>query len=618
MPTDSPHGTAPFAIYRAEKITTLGALGASSAHMMRTIPTPNADPARADDNFALVGSNDPAADVRALLPEMGARNAAGHLLRRANSVLAIEVLLTTSPEWWDAATEDERADWAQDSQKWLEDEYGADNIAALRFHGDERTGHLTGFIVPRDPETGALNARRWLGGRERLAGQQDRYAAAVAGLGLHRGIRGSTARHERVRRFYGALGTAPTPLAVPVPPRIVMKPEAWAKDAAQDLAHQMEPTRARAASASIERTKRKAADAQAARDRGRAERADAALADAKARADRVRSLPLPDVLSRLGFEQDPKEQERWKAEGFNITHGAGPKAGKWWDHLSQSGGGGAIDLVKHAMGCDFNAAVSWLADTFGAGATVADMTAEARRQAARTVREAVETTPPFTPPSPAPQHWPQARAHLIEERRLRPALVDEMHERGDVYADERRNLVMVARDDAGAPVAAELKGTRRRQDGTRFAGLAPGSKPERGAFRVGRVDRASAVYVTESGIDAMALWAIRAEAGERGHAVISTAGARHVIPRFLRNLAATVRRLIGYDADAPGDKAASRWTLEGWTRLRPEGAKDWADLWWKDQERGAQGGEAPQAAPARPSAARKPEPPLDEETTPAP
>ena len=79
-------------------------------------------------------------------------------------MIALEVLLTASPEWWAEATPDQQQEWLDASTAWLVEEYGRENIAHLRLHGDERTPHLTGFIVPLDPENGHLNARRWVEG----------------------------------------------------------------------------------------------------------------------------------------------------------------------------------------------------------------------------------------------------------------------------------------------------------------------------------------------------------------------------------------------------------------------------------------------------------------------
>ena len=614
MSANEPDGTGPFAIYRTAKITTLGALGASSAHMMRTIPTPNADPARAHLNRAIIGTDDPAGDVRRLLPALGARNEAGHLLRRKNSVLAIEVLLTMSPEWWDAATKPDREDWIRRSTEWLKAEYGPENVAALRFHGDERTGHLTGYIVPRDPETGALNARRWTGGGWRLALQQDEYAAAMEPLGLHRGIRGSTAHHEPVRRFYGALALPVKLPAIPVPPRVVWSPQEWAEEAAAQMTTDLAPTVARARVAGVEQTKRKAAQAQAVKDRARAERAESRLASEKAVADRLRALDLARVLDALGFEQDPREKIRWRADGFNITLGEGQKAGKWFDHAAERGRGGAIDLVAHVMGTDFKGAVAWLASRFGEGPVAAERTAELRRQAVAEVKDAVASAPAFTPPAPEPQAWPSVRHHLVEDRALPAAYVDRLHERGDLYADARRNAVFVCRGPDGAPTGAELKGTVLRPDGTRFAGLAPGSRKDRGGFRIGSLAKAATVYLVESAIDAVSLVAILTRRKERDFAVISTAGIAPEPRAWFAGLAATVRRVCAFDNDPPGDKAAEGLRRHRFERMKPT-RKDWNDdlRAMKDAETGGQGGAAPHATAAPPSAARKrPEPSLDE------
>ena len=133
-----------------------------------------------------------------------------------------------------------------------------------------------------------------------------------------------------------------------------------------------------------------------------------ALVQQKATADRMRALPLPDVLDALGFQQDKAEPDRWKADGFNITLAQGPKLGKWFDHIAQHGRGGAIDLVQHITGADFKGALSWLADRFGEGATAADLTARMRAEAVRQVKEAKTEREPFTAPSPTPEHWPSA------------------------------------------------------------------------------------------------------------------------------------------------------------------------------------------------------------------
>ena len=65
--------------------------------------------------------------------------------------------------------------------------------------------------------------------------------------------------------------------------------------------------------------------------------------------EEIRSQPLEPVAERLGYRRDPRDPRRWKRAGSVISIN-GPR---WFDHVAQSGGGGAIDLVMHARRCGF-------------------------------------------------------------------------------------------------------------------------------------------------------------------------------------------------------------------------------------------------------------------------
>ena len=180
--------------------------------------------------------------------------------------------------------------------------------------------------------------------------------------------------------------------------------------------------------------------------------------------------------------------------------------------------------------------------------------------------------------------------------------------------------MFVCRDpETGHITGAELKGTVERPDGTRFTGMAPGSRKDGGGFRVGDVFTATAVYLVESAIDAISLFRLRQNAGERGHAVISTAGTRKTVPAFLAALGATVRRVCAFDNDDAGDKAAHGLRRAGWKREKPQG-KDWNDDLRAAAERTGTGDTSRirrliDATAAPPDAATAPE---VEDTTPTP
>jgi hypothetical protein len=569
-----------YAIYRTAKLTTSGQISSSSGHMARSRPTPNADPARRKLNRVLIGSDDPFRDVSQILPEADARGADGKLLRRKNSVLAVEVLLTASPDWWQSATKDQKQDWVRSSVSWLVDEYGQANIAHLELHQDEATPHLTGFVVPLDPETGRLNARRWLGGRERLSQQQTDYHAAVEHLGLERGIEGSIAEHERVKRHHAQVNAKAKPVSVD-PPSIkdIFDRKKYAAKATKKARRDMSPTVERAKVMSSAKTKAKASEATAKKLSKRAERAETELAAAKLIANEMRALPLDLVLDALGLN---KAGGKWKSDRHSIALNEGNN-GKtlWYDFKSgkdaMTGKSGSIDLVMHVMDCDFSQALSWLADRFGPGAAQADLASRLKEQAARDVSQAVKEKPPFKAPDVVDANWQHVRKWLIEERGLDADTVDESHKLGDIYADDRRNAVFIARDSAGTAVGAELKGTT---FGKRFTGMVPGSSKAKGNFTVGAV-RAKVVYLVESAIDALSLLILRRRSGEMDCAVVSSAGTSSEVPQ--RAVLRGAEVVCAYDADTQGDKAAKALKL---ARMRPTGGKD-----WNDQLRNTSGGD---------------------------
>ena len=185
-----------FAIMRAAKLSGFGSVGASLAHCFRTRPTANADAARTHENVhhGAESSEQAMARLRELLPDK----------RRKDAVLAVEYVLTASPEWWQASTPDQRSGFFERARGWVADKYGADRIVVATEHHDETSPHLSVFVVPLTID-GRLSAREFIGGKAKMSADQDAFAEAVAGLGLERGIKRSQARHTPIREFYGRL-----------------------------------------------------------------------------------------------------------------------------------------------------------------------------------------------------------------------------------------------------------------------------------------------------------------------------------------------------------------------------------------------------------------------------
>jgi hypothetical protein len=605
----------PFAILRYAKLKNGSSIAGSANHMRRSIDTPNADPARTGQNLVLIGSEDPRADVMRLLPKKGERDEAGRLKRRENSVLAVEVLLTTSPSWWATASEEDRAEWVRRSHEWLVAEWGAENVAHLELHVDETTPHITGLVVPLD-EKGHLNARAWIGGRasrrepgsSALSGHQTRYAAAVEPLGLRRGRIGSTATHTTLREFHrridAAQEAAPT-IQLAKPPVLGLGRDAWAKRATEVVAEHTAGLAARAGEHAAERQRRLAAEQLADR---RQEALEAERAKRKALTDQMRALPLPTVLDALGLEPHPKEAHQWIAGPKGArTHRITVKGGKWYDHVGKTGRGGAIDLVQHVLERDFAGSLAWLADRFGTAATEAEFRATSATQ---TVSRAVERREPFQPPKADPVAWPEVRRHLIEDRALPADLIDAEHEAGNLYATSRpgqnglpplRNAVFVQRDAAGRPTGAELKGIIRDREGKRWSGLAPGSRRSAGSFAVGDLAAAARVFVVEAAVDALSLAALLRSRAGSAWAVISSGGDGGVAPGLLSVLRPAARRYAAQDANHAGDRQAASMG-EDWQRFPPpEPHEDWNDALVALSRRESGSGPAPDEPPALPS-----------------
>jgi hypothetical protein len=183
---------------RTAKLKTPGNIAASIEHTFRERDTPNADLSRTHLNEHHGPSN--TADLLAKLNEMIPEH------RRKDAVLCVEHFFGASPEWWEKASRDDQAAFFRRAEGWLHDTYGRENVAYFGTQMDEQTPHAVAYVVPlRD---GKLNAKSWLGGKERLQGLQASFAESVKDLGLQRGVEGSKAKHDRVQRFYGTLDRA--------------------------------------------------------------------------------------------------------------------------------------------------------------------------------------------------------------------------------------------------------------------------------------------------------------------------------------------------------------------------------------------------------------------------
>lgn len=200
-----------YCILRAEKLSAFGSIVSSAKHTFREIPTPNADASRTHLNKTF-GAQDAAAvraAIQARLPEK----------RRKDAVLAIEYLVTASPEWFRTAPTKQQNAYFTAAVRWLEARHGKANIVCVNMQLDETSPHLVAYVVPLTKD-GRLSAKDFLGGRKVLSEMQTDFAERVGKpVGLQRGVEGSKATHTTAKQYASALQKNPTlaPPAAPAP-----------------------------------------------------------------------------------------------------------------------------------------------------------------------------------------------------------------------------------------------------------------------------------------------------------------------------------------------------------------------------------------------------------------
>ena len=195
-----------------EKIKSLSAMDKKYNHNYRKEEVLNADVNLAHLNEELVSLNGKKysqafQDRIAALYNCGPEEATKKI--RSNAVMALEVVTTFSREDREHVDLNE---WKRNNVEWLRqafnanpDKYG-DNVLSVMYHGDENGNvHCHAFIVPIDDQ-GHLNSSYYIDGRAKVIGLQDSYGKAMKEKhDLNRGIKGSPATHEDIRKFYTAL-----------------------------------------------------------------------------------------------------------------------------------------------------------------------------------------------------------------------------------------------------------------------------------------------------------------------------------------------------------------------------------------------------------------------------
>lgn len=391
-----------YAILRVKKLKTAGAIRAVGQHNSRSRETPNAN--LAVPNRVLIQSRGAATPTTVVggagaerpaeapfrddaLDAVQARIADAEARIRKNGVLACEVFMGASPEFFrpnggNAGTWDEqRLDaWVPAAMEWIQREWGKPNVVSAVLHLDETTPHIQAVVVPIDPDTGRMNAARWLNGRKALSEMQDRYGEAMQEVGLQRGVRGSLAQHTEIREWYGHLRQPVTHVpepAVQVPGMLVREQsrEAFADRETERLMEYQRPavaileTQARERHVAVTQRRETEATNRQLAETLKAERAtrtarEAQLTqentdlrakqdDLRKQLDSFRRIPLAEAAAWF----DPQELAEAGVRIGTDAHGRERIFGADGKVIGRN----AVDLAKHVHGCPTaEEAVAWI------------------------------------------------------------------------------------------------------------------------------------------------------------------------------------------------------------------------------------------------------------------
>ena len=537
-----------YAIIHIKKHKTVQRLGAVSAHNERTRQTRNADPARREENERLLGSGDLAADVQARL------DAAGITKVRANGVRAVEHYMTASPEWFHQATPIDVRVWVDANVAWAKERYG-DNLVSMHLHMDETSPNIHAVMVPITPD-GRLSATDYFGKPAQLVELQTSYSRSVDYSGLERGTFRSKAEHIEVQEWYAMVGK-PTRDAWELARQVTIAPPRAGVTLEEQVAAAIAPALA------AERTKAQywqhQAEQTAAQLQGvRAQRRghDMTREEYGQLINRVRDTDLADVMTGLGAERDRGDPRKWHVADKEINI----REQKYYDFHAPASDplarrGGAIDLVQYATGRTFTEAVSYLNERHYSGRAVETPAQEHHTSVQN------EEPGPFQLPPDAPDRWPQVRRYLVSHRGIPGDLVDDAHDRGDLYATAHKgypNAVFVRRDEDGQPVGAFMRGTR-----GDWYGMARGSDKDAGHFQAPYGTPSPGepphLVVVESPIDALSYAALH-RSGHGYGLVVSTDGRGPLpIDHIDRTLEHGGTVHAAFDNDGPEGGGAHLW-----------------------------------------------------------
>jgi len=190
------------ATFNVQKIKTVQELNNRYRHNARKCLKSNKDIDVSKIHLNISNEADAYSEIKNRIKEINeTRKSKGARSLRSDTVVAVEVLLGASGEFWDSASEDERLEWLDTNLTWLNEHYkGAGKVVRWDYHLDETNPHLHAIIIPEttDPKgLPTLSAKKMVGTSRDLEQARTSHAEANKVFGLERGVKWSDMVSER-------------------------------------------------------------------------------------------------------------------------------------------------------------------------------------------------------------------------------------------------------------------------------------------------------------------------------------------------------------------------------------------------------------------------------------
>lgn len=362
-------------ILRVSKIKKTGRSTPESVHgeHSRSAKPKNADPAKLRLNRWMLR---PDKDLRSAIREKIEAAGIDYDQTRSDAVIANDMLLTVSPDFFRPSTPDAHGTWEEGRlaafRKAVKEfiAENVENVVSAVLHLDEATPHVQLVTVPLVASDGAtrLSAKEAFG-PERLQSLQEAWQAKL--LALNMGVEprtvGSTARHTTLKEYYSSVASAKA--TEPKMPRLTDPPtrgrvegndayegrvREWKKDEQKRLREALKPFVKEAAKGRLYEAERLSGVEVRARLENHHQRlveAHVELDLTKAQIDALRRSNVTEVAVAIGY-----------------LGTIGPREN-------------AIDLLKRVEGLNYRQAVAWLHQRFGGDVVAAEATAYATSKA---------------------------------------------------------------------------------------------------------------------------------------------------------------------------------------------------------------------------------------------